>query len=80
MPHILLTNDDGIHAEGLRVLAAAFAGFADVSIVAPSSEQSGKAQSLTLRQPIVGWDAGGLRDCGAAQTFDGEGGFGDFGD
>jgi 5'-nucleotidase len=53
MPHILLTNDDGIHAEGLRVLAAAFAGFADVSIVAPSTEQSGKAQSLTLRQPIV---------------------------
>jgi 5'-nucleotidase len=53
MPHILLTNDDGIHAEGLRVLAAAFAGIADVSIVAPSSEQSGKAQSLTLRQPIV---------------------------
>jgi 5'-nucleotidase len=53
MPHILLTNDDGIHAEGLRVLAAAFAGFADVSIVAPSREQSGTAQSLTLRQPII---------------------------
>ncbi len=53
MKHILLTNDDGIHAEGLRVLAAAFAGFANVSIVAPSSEQSGKAQSLTLRQPII---------------------------
>src|ERR1700722_7651245 len=53
MTHILLTNDDGIHAEGLRVLAAAFEGFAMVSIVAPSSEQSGKAQSLTLRQPII---------------------------
>ena len=58
MKHILLTNDDGIHAEGLRVLAAAFTGFADVSIVAPSSEQSGKAQSLTLRQPIVCHPAG----------------------
>jgi 5'-nucleotidase len=53
MPHILLTNDDGIQAEGLRVLAAAFEGFADVSIVAPSREQSGTAQSLTLRQPII---------------------------
>jgi 5'-nucleotidase len=53
MPHILLTNDDGIHAEGLRVLAGAFAGFADVSIVAPSREQSGTAQALTLRQPII---------------------------
>jgi 5'-nucleotidase len=52
MTHILLTNDDGIHAEGLRVLAGAF-GFADVSIVAPSREQSGTAQALTLRQPII---------------------------
>jgi len=53
MPHILLTNDDGIHAEGLRVLAGAFAGLATVSIVAPSREQSGTAQALTLRQPII---------------------------
>src|SRR4029077_6342093 len=53
MKHILLTNDDGIHAEGLRVLAVAFEGFATVSIVAPSREQSGTAQSLTLRQPII---------------------------
>ncbi|MGB9466940.1 MAG: 5'/3'-nucleotidase SurE [Candidatus Acidiferrum sp.] len=58
MPHILLTNDDGIHAEGLRTLAAAFAGFATVSIVAPSREQSGTAQSLTLRQPIVCHEVG----------------------
>jgi 5'-nucleotidase len=53
MPHILLTNDDGIQAEGLHALAAALEGFATVSIVAPSHEQSGAAQSLTLRQPIV---------------------------
>src|SRR5258708_500143 len=53
MPHILLTNDDGYQAEGLRALAAALEGFATVSIVAPSKEQSGTAQSLTLRQPIV---------------------------
>ena len=58
MKHILLTNDDGIHAEGLRVLAAAFEGFATVSIVAPSREQSGTAQSLTLRQPIICHPAG----------------------
>jgi len=58
MTHILLTNDDGIQAEGLRELAKAFADFATVSIVAPSSEQSGKAQSLTLRQPIVCHPAG----------------------
>jgi 5'-nucleotidase len=53
MPHILLTNDDGIHAAGLRALAAGLDGFAKLSIVAPSQEQSGAAQSLTLRQPII---------------------------
>ncbi len=53
MQHILLTNDDGYQAEGLRALATALEGFATVSIVAPSREQSGTAQSLTLRQPIV---------------------------
>jgi len=53
MTHILLTNDDGYEAPGLRALAAELQGFATVSIVAPSREQSGAAQSLTLRQPIV---------------------------
>jgi 5'-nucleotidase len=53
MTHILLTNDDGIRADGLRALAEVLKGFATVSIVAPSQEQSGAAQSLTLRQPIV---------------------------
>ncbi len=53
MPHIFLTNDDGYQSEGLRALAEALGDFATVSIVAPSREQSGTAQSLTLRQPIV---------------------------
>src|SRR5437660_8912761 len=53
MTHILLTNDDGIHAAGLKALAAGLEGFATVSVVAPSREQSGAAQSLTLRQPII---------------------------
>jgi 5'-nucleotidase len=53
MPRILLTNDDGFNAPGLCALAEALADFAEVSIVAPSREQSGAAQSLTLRQPII---------------------------
>ena len=53
MRHVLLTNDDGYQAEGLRALVEELADFATVSIVAPSREQSGTAQSLTLRQPIV---------------------------
>ena len=53
MPHILLTNDDGYDAPGLKALAAVLEGWAAVSIVAPNGEKSGAAQSLTLRQPIV---------------------------
>ena len=52
-PNILLTNDDGYQAAGLRALAKELADYAEVSIVAPSWERSGAAQSLTLRQPIV---------------------------
>ena len=48
-----MTNDDGYNAPGLCALADALNDFAEVSIVAPSSEKSGAAQSLTLRQPIV---------------------------
>jgi 5'/3'-nucleotidase len=52
MPHVLLTNDDGIHAEGLRALAAAMRGLGRVSVVAPDAERSAASQSLTLRRPI----------------------------
>jgi 5'-nucleotidase len=53
LTHILLTNDDGYQAAGLLALAEVLRDVATVSIVAPSSEQSGAAQSLTLRQPII---------------------------
>lgn len=52
MAHILLTNDDGIHAEGLRALADAMKGLGTISVVAPSQERSAAAQSLTVRHPI----------------------------
>jgi len=52
MPNILITNDDGIHAPGLRALAASLQGLGTITIVAPSHERSAAAQSLTLRQPI----------------------------
>src|SRR5260370_17950997 len=53
MADILIANDDGIHAEGLRALAEGLAGLGRISIVAPNRERSAAAQSLTLRQPIV---------------------------
>jgi 5'-nucleotidase len=52
MPDILVTNDDGIHAPGLRALVKGLAGLATVSVVAPCEERSAAAQSLTVRQPI----------------------------
>jgi 5'-nucleotidase len=52
-PSVLLTNDDGYQAAGLRALAEELKDWAHVQIVAPSWERSGAAQSLTLRQPIV---------------------------
>ena len=52
MPNILVTNDDGIAAPGLRALAGSLAEIGTVNIVAPSQERSAAAQSLTLRHPI----------------------------
>ena len=55
MAHILITNDDGIQAEGLRALMQAVQGLGTISVVAPSHERSATSQSLTLRQPIF-WE------------------------
>ena len=52
MPHIVITNDDGIFAPGLRALVKGLEGLGTISVVAPSRERSAAAQSLTLRQPI----------------------------
>lgn len=50
---ILLTNDDGYHAPGLKVLEDIAAAFSDdVWVVAPADEQSGAGHSLTLTRPI----------------------------
>ena len=50
---ILLTNDDGVHAPGLKILAAIARRFSDdIWIVAPSEEQSGAGHSLTLTRPL----------------------------
>jgi 5'-nucleotidase len=53
---ILVTNDDGIHAEGLAVAEAIARELAgedgEVWVVAPHDEQSGASRSLSLSQPI----------------------------
>lgn len=50
---ILLTNDDGIHAHGLSVLEGIARTLSDdVWVVAPETDQSGLAHSLTLSEPL----------------------------
>jgi len=50
---ILLTNDDGYHAPGLKVLEAIARTLSDdIWVVAPAEEQSGAGHSLTLTRPI----------------------------
>jgi 5'-nucleotidase len=49
---ILITNDDGYLALGIRVLAQAAAALGTVYVVAPDREQSATSHSLTLHQPL----------------------------
>ncbi|MFN2412081.1 MAG: 5'/3'-nucleotidase SurE [Pyrinomonadaceae bacterium] len=49
---ILITNDDGIHSEGLAALEAAMKPLGEVYVVAPESEMSGASHSLTLGRPL----------------------------
>jgi 5'-nucleotidase len=51
-PLILLSNDDGFRAPGLRLLREALARFADVVVCAPETEQSGTSHSITLARPL----------------------------
>lgn len=52
MFRILLTNDDGIHSDGLHKLEEALRAVGDVYTVAPASEMSGASHSLTLARPL----------------------------
>lgn len=49
---ILITNDDGYEAKGLRALIDALKDIADLTIVAPATEKSACAHSLTLTRPL----------------------------
>lgn len=53
MKKVLITNDDGIFAEGIRILAKAFGaeGY-DVLVVAPDRERSASGHSMTMDRPL----------------------------
>src|SRR6185436_13699585 len=68
---ILVSNDDGIHSEGLRALSDAMGSLDEVLVVAPDRERSAASHSLTLHRPLrveqirAGWFAvdGTPTDC-----------------
>jgi 5'-nucleotidase len=50
---ILLTNDDGVHAPGLRALLPELRKLGEVTVVAPAAEQSAVGHSVTLMTPLI---------------------------
>ena len=48
----LISNDDGIHARGIQVLATRMAEIGEIKVVAPEKNHSGASNSLTLGEPI----------------------------
>jgi 5'-nucleotidase len=49
---ILICNDDGVHADGLKILARELRKIAEVTIVAPLEERSTTGHTLTLDHPL----------------------------
>ncbi len=52
MKQILVTNDDGVHSDGIHALARALARLGKVIVVAPHIEASAIGHALTLRRPL----------------------------
>ncbi|MFG6667199.1 5'/3'-nucleotidase SurE [Halomonas sp. HNIBRBA4712] len=52
MRRLLLSNDDGVYAPGLRALHDGLAEYAHLRVVAPDRDRSGASNSLTLSRPL----------------------------
>jgi len=52
-PHFLLTNDDGVQAEGLRRLEEVLRRYGRVTIIAPDRERSGVSHAFSLNHPLL---------------------------
>ena len=52
MIKVLVANDDGIDAIGIKLLAKALSDMAEVYVFAPAEEQSGKSHSITFLRPV----------------------------
>src|SRR4029077_2117011 len=51
-PLVLITNDDGVLAPGIRTMADALRDFADVIVAAPDRERSAASHSISLDRPL----------------------------
>lgn len=49
---ILVSNDDGVHAPGLAILAKALSSLAEITVFAPDRDKSAASHSLTLESPL----------------------------
>lgn len=58
MRKILITNDDGIGADGIVRLADAASRFGEVWVVAPDGERSAASHSATFRHGVEVWETG----------------------
>lgn len=52
MTTILVTNDDGVHAQGIKALAHALESIGEVYVIAPDRERSASGHSLTIHKPL----------------------------
>lgn len=62
-PKILLTNDDGVYSNGIWAAYRALAAIADVTVVAPATQQSAVGRSISIFEPIRATEitVGGVR-------------------
>ncbi|MFO7722933.1 MAG: 5'/3'-nucleotidase SurE [Bacteroidales bacterium] len=51
-PMILVTNDDGVHAPGIKFLASVASEFGDVIVIAPAGGMSGMGHAITIKTPL----------------------------
>jgi len=70
MPHILITNDDGVESPGLLALAQALRSLGDVTVFAPNRNWSAAGHSKTMHKPLRVWSVR-LADGSEAFTSDG---------
>lgn len=71
MTRILITNDDGYSAEGVRELVRAVSPWAETVVVVPDREQSGTGHSITLHRPLRIRELGAVDVGGAWHLVDG---------